>query len=133
MGLVNRIVTTMIAKMSKEDKQKLIGDMTEKFLADMTVEEKQTIVSNIMEKFLADMTIEDKKRIMSEITPQMMEGFDMAVIMPQMMMALMGQGQQTESLPATMPMAVNLTGKAKENSESESPEQQEKQGKNEEN
>lgn len=129
MGLVNRIVTTIIARMSKEDKQRLIGDMAEKFLADMTVEEKQKIVSNIMEKFFADMTIEDKKKMMSEITPQMMEGFDMAVIMPQMMMAMMGMGQQKEGTAGTMPMAVNITGKAKECKESESPGQQEKGGK----
>ena len=124
MGLVNRIVTTMIAKMSKEDKQRLIGDMTEKFLADMTVEEKQKIVSDIMEKFFANMTTEDKKKIMSEITPQMMEGFDMAVIMPQMMMAMMGRGQQKEGMEGAMPMAVNITGKAKESKEAESPGQQ---------
>ena len=129
MGLVNRIVTTIITRMSKEDKQRLIGDMTEKFLADMTVEEKQKIVSNIMDKFFADMTIEDKKKIMSGITPQMMEGFDMAVIMPQMMMAMMGRVQQKEGMAGTMPMAVNITAKAKERNKSESPDQQGKGGK----
>ena len=129
MGLVNRIVTTIITRMSKEDKLRLIGDMTEKFLADMTVEEKQKIVSNIMDRFSADMTIEDKKKIMSEITPQMMEGFDMAVIMPQMMMAMMGRVQQKESMAGTMPMAVNITDKSKERNKSESPDQQGKGGK----
>ena len=128
MALVNRIVTMIIARMSKEDKQRLIGDMTERFLADMTVEEKQKIVSDIMEKFFADMTTEDKKKIMSEITPQMMEGFDMAVIMPQMMMAMMGRGQQKKGAAGTMPMAVNITGKAKEAKETESPGQQGKGG-----
>ena len=118
MGLVNRVVTTIIARMSKEDKQRLVGDMTEKFLADMTVEEKQELLSGIMEKFFAGMTLEDKKRMMSEVTPRMMEGFDMTVIMPQMMMALMGRGQQTEGMPGTMPMAVNLTGKAQKPDES---------------
>jgi signal recognition particle GTPase len=124
MGLVNRIVSTITARMSKEDKQRLIEEMTEEFLADMTVEEKQEIVSNIMNKFLSDMTIEDKKKIMSEITPQMIEGFDMAVIMPQMMMAMMGQVLQKEGTASTMPMGVNITGKTKE--PSESPSQQEK-------
>lgn len=123
MGLVNRIVTTVIGRMSKEDKQRLIGDMTEKFLADMTVEEKQKTLSDIMDKFLADMTIEDKKKVMSEITPQMVEGFDMAVIVPQMMMAMMGWGQQKEGMVSTMPMGVNITGKAKECKEGESPDQ----------
>ena len=113
MGLVNRIVTTVIARMSKEDKQRLIGDMTERFLADMTVEEKQKIVSNIMDKFFADMTIEDKKKIMSEITPQMMEGLDMAVIMPQMMMAIMGLGQQKGGTAGMMPMMASVKGSTK--------------------
>ena len=127
MGLVNRIVTTMVARMSREDKQRLIVDMTEKFLADMTVEEKQEIVSNIMDKFFSGMTTEDKKKIMSEVTPQMMEGFDMAVIMPQMMMAMMGQVQQKEGTASTMPMGINISGKAKESDES--PSQQGKGGK----
>lgn len=118
MGLVNQIVKTIIARMSQEDKQRLIGEMAEKFLADMTAEEKQKIVGDIMEKFFADMTIEDKKKIMSEITPQMMEGFDMAVIMPQMMMAMMGRGQGKDGMASTMPMGVNITGKAKESNES---------------
>jgi hypothetical protein len=111
--------------MSKEDRQRLIGDITEKFLADMTVEEKQKTLSDIMDKFLADMTIEDKKKVMSEITPQMMEGFDMAVIMPQMMMAMMGRVQQQEGTAGSMPMGVNITGKAKEGKESEPSEQPE--------
>ena len=126
MGLVNRIVTTIITRMSKEDKQRLIQEMTEKFLADMTIEDKQKIVSNIMEKFFADMTTEDKKKMMSEITPHMMEGFDMAVIMPQMMMAMMGRVQQKGGTASTMPMGLNITGKAKESNES--PSQQEKEG-----
>ena len=128
MGLVNRIVSTITARMSKEDKQRLIEEMTEKFLADMTVEERQEIVSNIMNKFLSDMTIEDKKKIISEITPQMIEGFDMAVIMPQMMMAMMGMAQQKEGMPGTMPMMANITGKLKKSKESESPVQQGKGG-----
>jgi hypothetical protein len=127
MGLVNQIVKTIIARMSKEDKQRLIVDMTDKFLADMTIEEKQEIVSNIMNKFFSDMTIEDKKKIMSEVTPQMMEGFDIAVIMPQVMMAMLGQHQQKDGAAGTMPMGVNITGRAKESSES--PGQQEEGGK----
>ena len=107
--------------MSKEDKQRLIADMADKFLADMTVEEKQKIVSNIMDNFFANMTTEDKKKMMSEMAPQMMEGFDMTVIMPQMLMALMGMGQQKEDMPGTMPLMANITGKAKESSENKSP------------
>lgn len=126
MGLVNRIVSTVIARMSKEDKQRLVKEITEEFLSDMTVEEKQEIVSNIMNEFFSGMTIEDKKKIMSEVTPQMMEGFDMAVIMPQMMMAMLGQVQRKEGTASAMPMGVNITGKAKESNKGRS--QQEKRG-----
>lgn len=94
MGLVNRLLVNMVIRMSKEDKQRLIEGMTDSFLQSMTVEEKQRIIINIIEKFFADMTIEDKKTIMSEITPQLMEGFDMTVIMPQMMMAMFGNDKQ---------------------------------------
>ena len=125
MGLVNRIVTTIIARMNKEDKQRLIGDMTEQFLADMTVEEKQKVVGNIMDKFFANMTTDDKQKIMSEITPQMMAGFNTTVIMPQMLMAMMGMGQQKEGMAGIMPMMTNITGKSKESNESESPRQRE--------
>jgi hypothetical protein len=103
--------------MTPEEKQRLIGEMTDKFLADMTIEDKQKMVGNIMAKFFDGMTTEDKKRVMSEITPQIMEGFDMAVIMPQMLMAMMGQAQGKESTAGTMPMILNITGKAKESKE----------------
>ena len=120
MRLVNRLVTKMITRMSKEDKQRLINDITEKFLAVMTVEEKQKILTNVLEKFFAGMTTEDKKEIVSEITPHMVEGFDMAVIMPQMMMAMMGLGHQKEDTAGTTPMMVNITGKAKKPDKSKS-------------
>jgi len=106
MGMMDKMMEFMTGRMSKEDKEQMMDKM--------------------MEKFFADMTIEDKKRIMSEITPQMMEGFDMAVIMPQMMMAMMGRGQGKDGMASTMPMGINITGKAKESNES--PGQQEKGG-----
>ena len=119
MGLVNRIVAIMIARMSERDKHQLIEDMTERFLADMTVEEKQKILGNILDKFFADMTTEDKKKIMSEVTPHMMEGFNMAVIMPQMMGAMMGISQQKDGMAGIMPMMANVTGKSKESTKTE--------------
>jgi len=117
MGLVNRIATTIIARMSKEDKQHLIEGVTEKFLADMTIEEKQKIVSHIMEKFLAGMTTEDKQKIMAEIAPQVMEGFDTTVIMPQMLMAMMGLGQPKDGMSGIMPMMASVKSSAKKSNQ----------------
>jgi len=119
MGLVNRIATTIIARMSQEDKQRLIEDVAEKFLADMTVEEKQQIVNHIMERFLADMTTEDKQKIMAGIAPQVMEGFDTTVIMPQMLMAMMGLGQQQDGMSGIMPMMASVKGKTKKSKQPE--------------
>jgi hypothetical protein len=99
--------------MSKEDKQRFIEEVTEKFLADMTMEEKQKIVSNIMEKFFANMTTEDKQKIMAEIAPQVMEGFDTTVIMPQMLMAMMGLGQQKDGMSGIMPIMASVKGSTK--------------------
>jgi len=114
LGLVNRVITTMIARMSKEDKERLVEEMTEQFLSNMTAEEKQKIISSIVEKFLADMSVEDKKKIMSELTPKMMENFDMTVIMPQMLMAMMGQKQDKDEAASVIPTALNITSKSKQ-------------------
>ncbi len=114
MGIMNRIVAMTISRMSKEDKERLIEDMIKKFLADMTVEDKQKIANSIIDRFFSDMTTEDKQKIIREIMPQMMEGFNTTVIMPQMLMAMMGLGQQQEGMSGVMPMMVNVTGKPEE-------------------
>lgn len=117
MGLVNRFVNGMVSRMSQEDKHRLMEDMTRQFLSGMTVEDKQKLLGNIMTEFFSGMSAEDKKKIMSEVTPQLMEGFDMTVIMPQMLMSLMGQGQPTENAPGSMPVMAKITGKTRESDE----------------
>ena len=114
MGLVNRLVSGMVSRMSQEDKRRLMEDMTKQFLSGMTVEDKQKLIGSIMTEFFNGMNAEDKKKIMSEVTPQLMEGFDITVIMPQMLMSLMGKGQSTENAPGSMPVMAKITGKAKE-------------------
>jgi hypothetical protein len=113
MGIVNRIVAAMVSRMTKEEKQRLIGEMSERFLTGMTVEDKQKILGDIMAKFLDGMTTEDKKKLMSGITPRLMEGFDMTVVMPQMLLAMAGLAQRQEGMPGAMPMMVNITGRAR--------------------
>ena len=121
MGLVNRIAATMIARMSKEDRQQFVEDMTEKFFADMVPEDKQKIINNMMDKFFTSMTNEDKQKIVETIMPKIMKGFNMTVIMPQMMMAMMGLGQQKGGVSGMMPMMSSVTGDTKEANKTENP------------
>jgi len=114
MGLVNRLVSGMVSRMSQEDKRRLMEDLAKQFLSGMTAEDKQQLISSIMTEFFSGMSNEDKKKIMSEVTPQLMEGFDMTVIMPQMLMSLMGKGKPTENAPGSMPVMTKITGKARE-------------------
>lgn len=112
MGLASRIAETMISRMSREDKQRLVEGITDRFISNMTAEEKQALIGRVMEKFFAGMTTDEKKKLMSGVTPHLMEGFDMTVIMPQMLMGLMGMGQAQGA--SAMPIMTNITGKAKE-------------------
>ena len=46
--------------------------------------------NQMMEKFFADMTAGDKQKMMLEMMPRMVEGVDMAAMMPQMMPHCLG-------------------------------------------
>jgi hypothetical protein len=70
MGMMDEMMESMIGGMSREDKQDMMGKM--------------------MEKFFADMTVEDKQMMMEQMMPKMMEGINMAEMMPGMMMGMMG-------------------------------------------
>lgn len=70
MGRMDKMMDFMIGRMSKEDKEAMMGRM--------------------MDKFFADMTADDKKKMMAEMMPKMMEGIDMMEMVPKMMMGMMG-------------------------------------------
>jgi hypothetical protein len=70
MGMMEEMMESMMGRMSKEDKQEMMGMM--------------------MDKFFADMTVEDKQRMMEQMMPKMMEGVNMMEMMPRMMMGMMG-------------------------------------------
>jgi hypothetical protein len=44
MSLIDRMMDRMLGKMSKEEKEEMMGRMIEKFLADMTKEDKQKMM-----------------------------------------------------------------------------------------
>lgn len=73
MGMMERMMGFMMGRMSKEEKEEMMGKM--------------------MEKFFADMTPEDKQKMMGAMMPKMMEGVNMMEMMPQMMMGMMGEGE----------------------------------------
>jgi len=73
MSFMDRMMDYMMGKMSKEEKEEMMGRM--------------------MEKFLADMTKEDKQKMMEEMMPKMMEGVNLMEMMPRMMMRMMGGGK----------------------------------------
>ncbi len=89
MGLMDKMMEFMIGRMSKEEKQEMVDKM--------------------MEKFFADMTVDDKKKMMGEMMPKMMKGVNMAEMMPQMMMEMMGGGES-----AMMDMMSKIIGDCKE-------------------
>ncbi len=108
MGVISRLSVMMMAGMGKEDKQRLMDDMVTRFFAELTLEEKHSLINNWMDKFFADMTTEDKQKIAENIMPKIKDGFNTALIMPQMMMAFMGLGQHN-NVSAMMPTMVSET------------------------
>ena len=108
MGVISRLSAMMMAGMGKEDKQRLMDEMVTRFFAELTPEDKHSLINNWMDKFFADMTTEDKQKIAENIMPKIKDGFNTALIMPQMMTAFMGLGQ-TNNVSDMMPTMVSKT------------------------
>ena len=69
MGIVTSMVLRMMGRMSREESRHMRGRM--------------------MEHFFKGLTAEDRQNMMAEMMPKMMEGINVAEMMPQMVMALM--------------------------------------------
>lgn len=93
MAMKDKMMDFMMGKMSKEDKEEMMGKM--------------------MEKFFADFSPEEKQKMMEEMMPKMMEGVDMMDMMPKMMMTMMGGGKG-ECGPMEMMSRMKESGKEKE-------------------
>jgi hypothetical protein len=101
MGMMDKMMESMIGRMSKDDKEEMMGKM--------------------MENFFADFTAEDRQKMMEEMMPKMMEGVDMMKMMPKMMMSMMGGGEGNhgmmgsgESEQGMMGMMSRMMGSSKE-------------------
>jgi len=68
----------------------MMDEMMESMMAGISKEERQDMMAKMMERFFADMTAEDKKKMIEQMMPKMMEGVSMMEIMPKMMAGMMG-------------------------------------------
>ncbi len=93
MTMKDKMMDFMMGKMSKEEKEEMMGKM--------------------MEKFFADFSQEEKQKMMEEMMPKMMEGVNMMEMMPRMMMTMMGGGE-AECGPMEMMSRMKESGKEKE-------------------
>jgi hypothetical protein len=80
-----------------------MDEMMEAMIGSMSKEDKQEMMAKMMEKFFAGMTAEDKQSMMEQMMPKMMEGINMAEMMPRMMMGMMGHGGRPRSTPPRPP------------------------------
>jgi hypothetical protein len=91
MGVMDKMMEFMMGRMSKEEKEEMMGKM--------------------MDKFFSDMTVDDRKKMMAEMMPKMMEGINMMEMMPKMMMNMMGGGEGESGM---MGMMSKMMGSDKE-------------------
>jgi len=94
----------LVKGMSREEKQSMMGKMTDEFFASMTSEEKKELMKQMMpkmmEKMMEGMTAEDKQELMSSMMPtmlsQMFGGKGGAPSMMMQMMSMMGAEKEGE-------------------------------------
>jgi len=88
----------------------MMDKMMESMMAGMSKEEKQEMMGKMMEKFFAGMTAEDKQKMMEQTMPKMMEGVNMMDMMPKMMMGMMSRHGKVEMpmTPEMMPYCLGM-------------------------
>ena len=93
---------------NEEDKM----GMMDKVMDRMSKEEKEEMMGKTMGKIFDDMTADDKKKMMGEMMPKMMEGTNMMEMMPKMMMNMMGGGEgkggMMEMMMGMMPQCLTM-------------------------
>jgi len=79
-----------------------MDEMMDSMMAGMSKQEKQDMMARMMEKFFADMTAEEKQKLMEQLMPKMMEGVNMMEMMPKMMAGMMGGGESMGGMMSMM-------------------------------
>jgi hypothetical protein len=93
----------MILKgMNKEEKKRVLGEVVGSFIEGLSREEKRELINRWLERFFEDMTTEDKQKVVEDIMPKIKDGFNTALILPQMLTALMGQYDNSSPMMPTM-------------------------------
>ncbi len=80
-----------------------MDEMMEAMIGSMSREDRQAMMEKMMDKFFAGMTAEDRQQMMERMMPRMMEGINMAEMMPRMMMGMMGGGGRAGHRPPGAP------------------------------
>ena len=108
MSIKDKMMDSMMGKMSAEEKRQMMDAMMSKFFETMTREEKQNMMQAMMDKFFGSMSAEEKREMMSGMMPKMMAGMmggngsPMMGMMKNMMGKMMGgkkEGDGKESGP----------------------------------
>lgn len=85
--------------MNREDKKRVLDEVATSFINGLSQDEKHELIKGWIESFFADMTNEDKQKIVQDIMPRIKDGFNTALILPQMLAALMGSDDYSNLSP----------------------------------
>jgi len=96
--------------MNREDKKRVLDEVATGFINGLSREEKHELIKGWIESFFADMTKEDKQKIVQDIMPRIKDGFNTALILPQMLAALMGSDNYSNLSPMMPAMFSKETG-----------------------
>jgi hypothetical protein len=111
MGLKEKVMESMLGKMTPEEKQEMMDAMMEKFFSAMSPEDKQKMMEGMMGKFMGTMTAEEKQGMMRGMMPKMMGKMmgDGPQSMMGMMASMMGRktagenkGEENSEMPWDM-------------------------------
>jgi len=72
MGLKEKVMESMLGKMTPAEKQEMMDAMMEKFFSAMSAEDKQKMMEGMMERFMGKMTAEERQNMMRNMMPKMM-------------------------------------------------------------
>ena len=89
MRIIGRLSAIIFKRMNREDKKRVLDEIATGFINGLSREEKHELIKGWIESFFADMTKEDKQKIVQDIMPRIKDGFNAALILPQMLAALM--------------------------------------------
>ncbi len=111
MGLKDKMMDSMMGKMSAEEKKEMMDNMMGSFMDSMSSEEKQNMMNSMMDKFFAGMSPDEKQGMMSSMMPKMMGsmmgsgsggGSSMMGMMKNMMGGMMGKKEGDKNNPGPM-------------------------------